>query len=103
MEGDKMNNPIIRVRQLTKMYVDFTAVDQLDLEIATGEIVGLLGPNGAGKSTAILIPLDISEPTSVEILVGGTDPLRSPLTVQRLVEYLPDIIGYYEDSTALEN
>src|SRR5690606_22851723 len=103
MEGDKMDNPIICVRQLTKKYGDFTAVDHLDLEIATGEIFGLLGPNGAGKSTTILMLLGLSEPTSGEIEVCGTDPVRSPLAVKRLVGYLPDNIGFYEGWTALEN
>ncbi|MFD2893651.1 ABC transporter ATP-binding protein [Sphingobacterium arenae] len=103
MEGDKMDNPIIRVRQLTKKYGDFTAVDHLDLDIATGEIFGLLGPNGAGKSTTILMLLGLSEPTSGEIEVCGTDPIRSPIAVKRLVGYLPDNIGFYESWTALEN
>ncbi|RZF62930.1 ABC transporter ATP-binding protein [Sphingobacterium corticibacterium] len=98
-----MDNPIICVRQLTKKYGDFTAVDHLDLEIATGEIFGLLGPNGAGKSTTILMLLGLSEPTSGEIEVCGTDPVRSPLAVKRLVGYLPDNIGFYEGWTALEN
>lgn len=98
-----MDNPIIRVRQLTKKYGDFTAVDQLDIDIATGEIFGLLGPNGAGKSTTILMLLGLSEPTSGEIEVCGTDPVRSPIAVKRLVGYLPDNIGFYEHWTALEN
>lgn len=98
-----MDNPIIRVRQLTKKYGDFTAVDQLNLEIATGEIFGLLGPNGAGKSTTILMLLGLSEPTSGEIEVCGTDPVRSPIAVKRLVGYLPDNIGFYESWTAVEN
>ncbi|PRD57366.1 ABC transporter ATP-binding protein [Sphingobacterium gobiense] len=98
-----MDNPIIRVRQLTKKYGDFTAVDCLDLDIAIGEIFGLLGPNGAGKSTTILMLLGLSEPTSGEIEVCDTDPVRSPLAVKRLVGYLPDNIGFYESWTALEN
>lgn len=98
-----MDHPIIRVRKLTKRYGDFTAVDRLDLDIATGEIFGLLGPNGAGKSTTILMLLGLSEPTSGEIEVCGTDPVRSPIAVKRLVGYLPDNIGFYDSWTALEN
>src|SRR5690606_33977546 len=103
MEGDKMTEPIIRVRQLTKKYGDFTAVNDLNLEIAQGEVFGLLGPNGAGKSTTILMLLGLSEPTAGEITVCGIDPVRSPLAVKRLVGYLPDNIGFYEHWTALEN
>ena len=98
-----MDKPIIRVRELTKRYGNFTAVDHLDLDIATGEIFGLLGPNGAGKSTTILMLLGLSEPTAGEIEVCGTDPVRSPIAVKRLVGYLPDNIGFYESWTALEN
>ncbi|PRD47690.1 ABC transporter ATP-binding protein [Sphingobacterium haloxyli] len=98
-----MDNPIIRVRQLTKRYGNFTAVNQLDLDIAAGEIFGLLGPNGAGKSTTILMLLGLSEPTSGEIGVCNIDPVRSPIAVKRLVGYLPDNIGFYESWTALEN
>lgn len=103
MEGDKMDNPIIRVRELTKKYGDFTAVDRLNLDISTGEIFGLLGPNGAGKSTTILMLLGLSEPESGEIEVCGIDPVRSPIAVKRLVGYLPDNVGFYENWTALEN
>lgn len=103
MEGDKMDNPIIRVEQLTKKYGDFTAVDKLNMEIATGEVFGLLGPNGAGKSTTILMLLGLSEPSEGNMEVCGTDPVRSPIAVKRLVGYLPDNIGFYENWTALEN
>lgn len=98
-----MDNPIIRVEQLTKKYGDFTAVDKLNMEIATGEVFGLLGPNGAGKSTTILMLLGLSEPSEGNMEVCGTDPVRSPIAVKRLVGYLPDNIGFYENWTALEN
>lgn len=98
-----MSNPIIRVQGLTKMYGDFVAVDQLHLQVDTGEIYGLLGPNGAGKSTTILMLLGLSDPTSGKIEVGGMDPVRTPLAVKRFVGYLPDNVGFYESWTALEN
>jgi len=98
-----MGEPIIELRQLTKKYGDFTAVDKLTLTIERGEIFGLLGPNGAGKSTTILMLLGLTEPTMGFVRVCGIDPTRQPLHVKRRVGYLPDDVGFYEDRTGFEN
>ncbi len=98
-----MGEPVIELRQLTKTYGDFTAVDQLTLTIERGEIFGLLGPNGAGKSTTILMMLGLTEPTSGTVRVCGVDSTRQPILVKRRVGYLPDDVGFYEDRTGLEN
>lgn len=98
-----MAEPIIELRQLTKKYGDFTAVDRLSLTVEKGEIFGLLGPNGAGKSTTILMMLGLSEPNMGQVRVCGVDPTRHPLQAKRKVGYLPDDIGFYEDRTGLEN
>src|SRR5688572_9539762 len=66
--------PVIVARGLTKRYGDFTAVDNLDLEVRPGEVFGLLGPNGAGKTTTVLMLLGLSEPTSGVARVLGLDP-----------------------------
>lgn len=88
---------------LTKRYEQFTAVDNLDLEVQQGEIFGLLGPNGAGKTTTILMLLGLSEPTRGTARVAGLDPTRQPLDVKRLVGYLPDNVGFYGDMTGRQN
>ncbi len=88
---------------LTKKYGDFTAVDRLNLQVKEGEIFGLLGPNGAGKTTTILMMLGLTEPTSGKVRVAGFDSTRQPLDVKRIVGYLPDNVGFYEDLTAREN
>ena len=62
---------MIEIRELTKRFGDFTAVDQLDLTIQTGEFFGLLGPNGAGKTTTISMMSTVLLPTGGEILIGG--------------------------------
>jgi ABC-2 type transport system ATP-binding protein len=98
-----MAEPIIELRQLTKKYGDFTAVDRLSLTVEKGEIFGLLGPNGAGKSTTILMMLGLSEPNMGQVRVCGVDPTRHPLQAKRKVGYLPDDVGFYEDRTGLEN
>jgi ABC-2 type transport system ATP-binding protein len=71
--------------------------------VAAGEIFGLLGPNGAGKTTTILMLLGLSEITAGEARVSGHDPMREPLAVKRLVGYLPDTVGFYDNMTAAEN
>lgn len=98
-----MTQPAISARELTKRYGQFTAVDNLNLDIYQGEVFGLLGPNGAGKTTTILMTLGLSEPTSGTVTVQGLDPARSPLEVKRQVGYLPDNVGFYNDLTGTEN
>ncbi|WP_270090784.1 ABC transporter ATP-binding protein [Sphingobacterium sp. SYP-B4668] len=98
-----MNNPIIKLRGLSKHYKNKIAVDNLSLDINKGEIYGLLGPNGAGKTTTILMLLGLSEPTGGQAHVCGHDATRTPITVKRKVGYLPDNLGFYGHMTALEN
>ena len=93
----------IEARGLTKNYGSFTAVAGIDFSIARGEICGLLGPNGAGKTTTLLMLLGLTEPTGGTVSVLGRDPLRDPLGVKRLVGYLPDSVGFYDQLTAREN
>ncbi|MFD2555119.1 ABC transporter ATP-binding protein [Sphingobacterium tabacisoli] len=98
-----MNNPIIKLRGLSKHYKNKIAVDNLSLDINKGEIYGLLGPNGAGKTTTILMLLGLSEPTSGQAHVCGHDATRNPIAVKQKVGYLPDNLGFYGHMTALEN
>lgn len=93
----------IAARSLTKRYEDRAVVDNLDLEIASGEVFGLLGPNGAGKTTTILMLLGLVEPTSGSIEVLGMDPRRRPLEVKRRVGFLPDAVGFYDTMTGRQN
>ncbi|MDN5344929.1 MAG: type transport system ATP-binding protein [Clostridia bacterium] len=94
---------VIVTRNLTKQYGSITAVQDLNLEIQAGEVFGLLGPNGAGKTTTILMLLGLTEPTGGQALVHGLDATRHPLEVKRIVGYLPDNVGFYDDLTAREN
>ncbi|NLY42918.1 MAG: ABC transporter ATP-binding protein [Clostridiaceae bacterium] len=94
---------MIRTEGLTKKYGDFTAVNNLNLEVYEGEIFGLLGPNGAGKTTTILMLLGLTEPTSGFALINDYDTIKETLKVKRMVGYLPDNVGFYEDMTGREN
>src|SRR5438876_6637030 len=66
-----MTDPIVQVRNLTKHFGDFTAVDGVSFAIRQGEILGLLGPNGAGKTTTIQMLLGLITPTAGEIRMFG--------------------------------
>ena len=98
-----MSDTVIEARDLTKRYGRATAVDSISFDIARGEIFGLLGPNGAGKTTTILMMLGLTEVTSGTVRVLGHDPVREPLKVKRLVGYLPDMVGFYDHMTAMDN
>jgi ABC-2 type transport system ATP-binding protein len=98
-----MSDPVIEARGLTKRYDTATAVDGVNFTVGAGEIFGLLGPNGAGKTTTILMLLGLSDITEGQARVFGHDPMREPLAVKRLVGYLPDTVGFYDNMTAADN
>ena len=95
--------PVVLTQNLTKRYGRATAVDNLTLSVEEGEVFGFLGPNGAGKTTTILMLLGLSEPTSGKARVCGLDSAREAIKVKRLVGYLPENVGFYEDMNALQN
>jgi len=94
---------VIETQELTKVYGEQVAVDHLNLKINPGEVFGFLGPNGAGKTTTLLMLLGLSEPTSGKAWVCGFDPTREPLKVKRLVGYLAENVGFYDDMNAIQN
>ena len=94
---------VIRAEELTKRYATTLAVDHVDFEVRSGEIVGILGPNGSGKTTTILMLLGLTEPSEGRAEVAGFDPLREPLEVKRRVGYLPDSVGFYDGLSARDN
>jgi len=94
---------VIETHELTKRYGQQVAVNRLNLQVQRGEIFGFLGPNGAGKTTTFLMLLGLSEPTTGTARVCGCDPTRDPLQVKRVVGYLPENVGFYDDMTAIQN
>ena len=94
---------VIETQDLTKVYGDQVAVNRLNLKIDQGEVFGFLGPNGAGKTTTLLMLLGLSEPTSGKAWVCGFDPTRDPLKVKKVVGYLPENVGFYDDMNAAQN
>ncbi|MEI3139131.1 MAG: ABC transporter ATP-binding protein [Lachnospiraceae bacterium] len=98
-----MGEVIIQTSGLTKRYGEKTAVNQLNLSIKKGEIFGLLGPNGAGKTTTILMLLGLTEPSAGTAAICGMDCTRSALGIKKIVGYLPDNPGFYQDLTGRQN
>ena len=93
---------MIEIRDLTKKYGDFTAVDRLSLKAAPGEIFGFLGPNGAGKTTTIRIVAGLSLPTTGTVLVDGIDVTEDPVRAKASMGYVPDRPYLYEKLTGRE-
>ena len=93
---------LLRTQQLTKRYGNITALDNLDLEIRPGEIVGILGPNGSGKSTAIRLLLGFLRPTAGTASIGGHDCWADSVNVRRMVSYLPGELRLYENMTGTQ-
>ncbi|MCX5895835.1 MAG: ABC transporter ATP-binding protein [Proteobacteria bacterium] len=95
--------PAISTKNLTKKFDRVTAVNNLNLSIEKGEIFGFLGPNGAGKSTTIRMLCGILEPTSGEGQVGGFDINRESEQIKKIIGYMSQSFGLYQDLTVDEN
>ena len=93
---------MIKVRQLSKRYGSLAAVDNLDFEVAPGEVLGFLGPNGAGKSTTMKMITGFLEPTAGTVEVFDYDILRKPVAAKRLIGYLPEGAPVYGEMNVLE-
>lgn len=96
-----MNNQILSVRNLTKYYGNFLALDHINLEIDKGQIFALIGPNGAGKSTTLKIISTILQPTSGNIIIDGIDALKNPEQAREKLSYLPEEVGAYKNLSGL--
>ncbi len=94
--------PVLVVRDLTKRYGDFTALDSVSFSVDRGRILGLIGPNGAGKTTAIKILVGLSLPTSGQAQIAGVDCARDSKSIKRLVGYMPDRFGAFNNMRVRE-
>ena len=93
---------MIEIQGLTKYYGSLAALVNLDLGIQEGQIFGFIGPNGAGKTTTMRILATLLEPTSGRAVVDGLDVRRHGRQVRRLVGYMPDFMGVYDDLKVFE-
>lgn len=93
---------MIRLIHLTKRYGKFTAVDDIDLVVPSGELFGFLGPNGAGKTTTFRMIAGILRPTSGTVEIGGIDITRRPLEAKARLGFIPDRPFVYDKLTGGE-
>lgn len=98
-----MSNTIISVRELTKCFGDFTAVNRISFDVERGEIFGFLGANGAGKTTAMRMLCGLSYPTSGSGKVAGFDIMEEGEEIKRHIGYMSQRFSLYNDLTVWEN
>lgn len=89
--------PMIALEGVTKLYGRFAAVSELSLKIGGGEVFGFIGPNGAGKTTTMKMLATLMLPTVGRMTIQGYDVEQHPREVRRLIGYMPDSFGVYED------
>ena len=92
-----MGEPVVVTRELTKRYGEFTALDSLSIQVDKGKILGFIGPNGAGKTTTIKILVGLARSTSGSASIAGVDCVREAHKIKRLVGYMPDRFGSYDN------
>lgn len=98
-----MDDIVISVRELTKRFGDFTAVDRISFDVRRGEIFGFLGANGAGKTTAMRMLCGLSFPSSGSGTVAGYDVRREGELIKRHIGYMSQRFSLYDDLTVGEN
>jgi ABC-2 type transport system ATP-binding protein len=92
-----MSDTVVETTNLTKSYGDFTALSDLSIHVNRGQILGFIGPNGAGKTTTIKILVGLSKPTSGSATIAGVDCSQNASKIKRLVGYMPDKFGSYDN------
>lgn len=93
---------MIEVKNVTKKYGNFTAVDNITFNVKDGEVVGLLGQNGAGKSTTMNMITGFIEPTEGTIIVNGFDIMKKSLKAKKQIGYMPENVPLYSELTVKE-
>jgi ABC-2 type transport system ATP-binding protein len=93
---------VIKTQDLTKVYGDLRAIDQLNLELNQGDLFGFIGPNGSGKTTSMRILATLLQPSWGEAYVCDYSIYTHPKEIRRLIGYMPDFFGVYDDMKVIE-
>ncbi len=93
---------MIEVRDLTKKYGELFAIHKIDLKLEKGDVFGFIGPNGAGKTTTMRILATLLNPTWGEAYVGGYSIYTKPKEIRRIIGYMPDFFGVYDNMQVIE-
>lgn len=88
---------MLEVKNLRKQYGPLTAVQGIEFTLQPGDVFGFIGSNGAGKTTTIRMLATLLEPTSGTATLNGADILRNPMEIRRMIGYMPDFFGLYDD------
>lgn len=96
------DSPVLQIQNLSKHYGEFAALDDLSLTLDRGRILGFIGPNGAGKTTTIKILVGLSKPTAGRATICGHDCSRDTRRIKRVVGYMPDVFGAYDNMRVRE-
>jgi len=94
---------IIDVKNLTKQFGDFTAVDEISFKVRTGEVFGFLGPNGAGKTTTIRMLTGLSKPTGGKASILGFDINSQIVQIKKHIGVVPEISNLYDELSGFDN
>jgi ABC-2 type transport system ATP-binding protein len=97
-----MSQTVVETKALTKIYGEFVALDHLSIRLERGQILGFIGPNGAGKTTTIKILVGLSRPSSGTATISGVDCTADARKIKRLVGYMPDTFGSYDNMRVQE-
>ena len=95
-------SPIVETHGLVKRYDRTLAVAGLDLAVEPGEIFGLVGPNGAGKTTTLRMLATLLQPSAGQAAIDGWSVTRNPDEVRRVIGFMPDVFGVYDDMKVWE-
>ena len=93
---------MIKTENLTKKYGEMFAIKSINLDLVQGDLFGFIGPNGAGKTTTMRIIATLLEPSWGEAYVCGHSIYNAPKEIRRLVGYMPDFFGVYDDMKVIE-
>ncbi|MEL7498820.1 MAG: ABC transporter ATP-binding protein [Planctomycetota bacterium] len=93
---------MIKTENLTKKYGEMFAIKGIELDLQQGDLFGFIGPNGAGKTTTMRIIATLAEPSWGEAYVCGHSIYNAPKEIRRLVGYMPDFFGVYDDMKVIE-
>ena len=88
---------MLEVKNLRKEYGGLTAVKGVSFTLQPGDVFGFIGSNGAGKTTTIRMIATLLEPTSGTATLNGKDVRKDPMAVRRMIGYMPDFFGLYDD------
>ncbi len=93
---------MLELRGLTKKYGELYAVKEIDLALDRGDVFGFIGPNGAGKTTTMRMLATLLQPTWGEAYVAGYSIYTKPKEIRRMIGYMPDFFGVYDDMKVIE-